>query len=61
MFKGLILGILLGVLLIAGGVYYYFSSGMAPVATSAAPMPFEKKLANVGDKVEAKDLLLVIE
>ena len=48
MFKGLILGILLGVLLIAGGVYYYFSSGMAPVATSAAPMPFEKKLANVG-------------
>jgi thiosulfate dehydrogenase len=48
MFKGLILGILLGVLLIAGGVYYYFSSGMAPVATSAAPMPFEKKLASVG-------------
>jgi thiosulfate dehydrogenase len=48
MFKGLILGILLGVLLIAGGTYYYFSSGRAPVATAAAPMPFEKKLAKMG-------------
>jgi thiosulfate dehydrogenase len=48
MFKGLILGILLGVLLIAGGTYYYFSSGKAPVATAAAPMPFEKKLAKMG-------------
>ena len=33
MFKGLILGILLTVLLIAGGVYLYFSTGRAPVAT----------------------------
>lgn len=48
MFKGLILGILLGVLLIAGGGYYYFASGKAPVATSAEPMPFEKKLAKIG-------------
>src|SRR5712691_11709187 len=47
MFKGLILGILLGLLGIAGGVYYYFSSGRAPVATSAPPMPFEKNLARV--------------
>jgi thiosulfate dehydrogenase len=45
MFKGLILGILLGILLVAGVVYYYFSSGHAPVATSAPPMPMEKKLA----------------
>ena len=48
MFKGLILGILLGLVAIAGGVYYYFSSGRAPVATSAPPMPFEKNLARVG-------------
>jgi mono/diheme cytochrome c family protein len=48
MLKGLILGILLGILLVAGGVYYYFSSGHAPVATSAPPIPFEKKLASVG-------------
>jgi mono/diheme cytochrome c family protein len=45
MLKGLILGILLGVLLIAGTVYFYFSSGHAPVATSAPPMPMEKALA----------------
>jgi thiosulfate dehydrogenase len=45
MFKGLVLGILLGILLVAGVVYYYFSSGHAPVATSAPPMPMERKLA----------------
>jgi len=47
MLKGLILGILLGILLVAGGVCYYFSSGRAPVATSAPPIPFEKRLARV--------------
>jgi thiosulfate dehydrogenase len=48
MLKGLMLGVLLAVLLIAGGVYYYFSSGHAPVATSAPPMPFEKTFAKMG-------------
>lgn len=48
MFKGFLLGILIGILLILGGVYYYFSFGHAPVATSAAPMPFEKALASKG-------------
>ncbi len=48
MFKGLILGILLGILLIAGCIYLYFSTGHAPVATSASPIPFEKTLARVG-------------
>jgi thiosulfate dehydrogenase len=48
MFKGLILGILLGILLIAGCIYFYFSSGRAPVATSASPIPFERTLARVG-------------
>jgi thiosulfate dehydrogenase len=48
MFKGLIVGIVLGVLLVAGGVYFYFSSGRAPVATSAPPMPFEKNFARIG-------------
>ncbi len=47
MIKGLILGILLGILLVAGGVYIYFSSGMAPVASSAPPIPFERTLARV--------------
>src|SRR6266852_1379338 len=48
MLKGLILGIVLGVLLILGGVYFYFSSGRAPVATSAPAMPFEKTFARIG-------------
>lgn len=48
MFKGLVLGILLALVGMAGGVYYYFSSGRAPVATSAPPMPFEKNLARIG-------------
>jgi mono/diheme cytochrome c family protein len=48
MLKGLILGILVGILLIVGSVYFYFSSGHAPVATSAPPMPMEKALASVG-------------
>ncbi len=48
MFKGLIAGILLAVLLIAGGVYFYFSTGRAPVATKAPPVPFESKLTKMG-------------
>lgn len=48
MLKGLILGILIGILLIFGGCYYYFASGHAPVATSASPMPFERRLAKKG-------------
>src|SRR5260370_26670875 len=48
MLKGLILGIALGVLLLLGGVYFYFSSGRAPVATSAPAMPFEKTFARIG-------------
>jgi thiosulfate dehydrogenase len=46
MLKGLIIGIVLGVLLLIGGVYFYFSTGQAPVATASTPMPFEKQLAH---------------
>jgi hypothetical protein len=48
MIKGLVLGMLVGVLLIVVSVFFYFSSGRAPVATAAPPMPFEKKLAQLG-------------
>jgi thiosulfate dehydrogenase len=48
MFKGFLLGIVIGILLLGCGVYYYFSSGHAPVATSAAPMPLERKFAKLG-------------
>ena|SRR5579863_2262531 len=44
--RGVIVGFLLALLLIAAGAYWYFGSGMAPVATSSPPMPFEKFLAN---------------
>jgi mono/diheme cytochrome c family protein len=37
----------LGLIVIPGVVYLYFSTGTAPVATSSAPMPFEKMLAKL--------------
>jgi thiosulfate dehydrogenase len=43
--KTLVVGMLLGVLLLSGGVYYYFASGMAPVAAGDPPMPYEKTMA----------------
>ena len=44
--KGVLLGIILTLVLLAVGAYCYFGFGMAPVATASAPMPFEKLLAN---------------
>ena len=46
MFKAFVVGLLVGVLLLAGGVYYYFVSGMAPVAAGDPPMPYERRMAN---------------
>ena len=45
MFRAFVVGVLAGVLLLVGGVYYYFTSGMAPVAAADPPMPFEKQMA----------------
>ncbi len=45
MLKGILVGILLGVLLVFCGAYFYFASGQAPVATKASGMPFEHKFA----------------
>lgn len=42
----LVLGMIVGAGLVVFGVYFYFSTGQAPVATSASPMPFEKRLAH---------------
>jgi mono/diheme cytochrome c family protein len=44
--KVFVVGVLIGVLLLAGGLYYYFVSGMAPAAADDAPMPMEKMLAS---------------
>lgn len=41
-----ILGVIIGIILVLGTGYFYFSTGRAPVATSDKPMPFEKMLAN---------------
>lgn len=46
MLKFFVIGVVVGVLLVAGGTYYYFVSGMAPVATADAPLPYEKKIAS---------------
>jgi mono/diheme cytochrome c family protein len=46
MVKALAVGLLLGVLLVIGSVWFYFTSGSAPVAVTDPPLPFEKKLAN---------------
>jgi thiosulfate dehydrogenase len=43
--KGFVVGVLIGVLLFAGGLYYYFVSGMAPAAAADPPMFMEKKMA----------------
>lgn len=45
-FVTLVLGMILGVAAAGLGVYFYFVTGRAPGATSAPPMPFEKKLAH---------------
>jgi thiosulfate dehydrogenase len=41
-----ILGVIVGILLVAAGAYFYFSTGMAPVATTDNTMPFEAMMAN---------------
>ncbi|MGA9898866.1 MAG: cytochrome c [Terriglobales bacterium] len=45
-FAMFVVGMILGAAAIVLGVYCYFAAGQAPVATSASPMPFEKKLAH---------------
>jgi len=56
-FGTLVTGMILGAVAVVAGVYFYFSTGQAPVATSAAPMPFEKKLAHRAlDAVIAREM-----
>jgi thiosulfate dehydrogenase len=40
-------GVIIGLVLIPVVVCFYFSRGIAPVATSAPPMPFEKTFAHM--------------
>jgi mono/diheme cytochrome c family protein len=45
--KAFILGLVIGTLILPMCGYMYFRFGYAPVATSASPMPFEKKMASM--------------
>jgi len=47
MLKGLLVGIVIGVLLVAAGGYFYFATGRAPVATTAPDIPFERRFARM--------------
>src|SRR5258708_26996191 len=47
MIKGILLGIVLGIVGVAAGVYFYFATGRAPVAVAAPEMPFERTLAHI--------------
>jgi len=40
-------GLILGLVLLPAVIYFYFAEGIAPVATSAPPMPFEKMFASM--------------
>jgi thiosulfate dehydrogenase len=42
-----LIGLILGLIAVPAGVFLYFATGSAPVATSAPPMPFEKLLAKM--------------
>ncbi len=48
MLKGFVLGLVVAAVLLAGGAWWYFGSGRAPVAASAPPMPFERTFARMG-------------
>ena len=43
----ILLGFVLGLVVVLLGALLYFGLGLAPVATSAAPMPFERLLAGM--------------
>jgi thiosulfate dehydrogenase len=48
--RGVLVGIVLGVLLVFVGIYVYFSTGQAPVTTDSSEMPFEHKFAHMALK-----------
>jgi mono/diheme cytochrome c family protein len=45
--KGIVIGFILTIAILLACVFFYFSLGLAPVATADPPMPFEKKLAHM--------------
>jgi mono/diheme cytochrome c family protein len=56
MFRALIVGILIGIVLVIVAVYLYFSTGSAPVAVTAPLMPFERTFAHMALNAYLKKL-----
>lgn len=52
--KAFIFGLVIGILILPICGYIYFRFGYAPVATSSAPMPFEKKMASLALRAKIK-------
>ena len=46
LFRAFVVGIVVGVLLLVAAVYFYVSSGRAPVAVAASPILFEQTLTH---------------
>jgi mono/diheme cytochrome c family protein len=46
LWKGIVIGFIAALVLLAAGAYCYFAFGMAPVATASKPMLFERYLAH---------------
>ncbi len=64
--KKFLFGFALGIVLVPATVFLYFASGGAPVATSAAPMPLEKRLAKMAlnatiDREAPRDVPIKLE
>lgn len=45
--RNFLIGVVATLVVLAGGAYWYFASGHAPVAVAAAPMPFETMMAGL--------------
>ncbi len=52
--KGLLVGLILGILIVPIALFCYIETGQAPTAASDAPMPFEKFLARGGLQARIK-------
>ena len=50
MIKGIVVGFILGVIVLAGGTYYYFASGMAPVADGRSDDAIRKEHGEHGSR-----------
>jgi mono/diheme cytochrome c family protein len=55
MIRGILVGILLGVVALVAVTYFYFATGLAPVAISDPMMPFERRLAHLALDAHIRD------